>query len=95
MNGPDILNALGEADKPLGAMEIGDEVARQKGYGRVRKFLFCNSGSIYPELATLERGGFVEGRFAEGPHPRRQLYSLTILGVAWYTAHYVPKQGSQ
>ena len=44
------------------------------------------TGTIYPLLARLERGGFVRSYWANGserPGARRRLYSLTPTGRHW------------
>lgn len=37
------------------------------------------SGVMYPALDWLERHGFIESTFVDGPYPRRRLYRRTYL----------------
>lgn len=67
-----ILSSL--ADEPLHGYAIA-QVLEQAGMGRLK------GGSLYPVLARLEQGGFVEAVWLPGESgPGRKAYSLTPSG---------------
>lgn len=49
--------------------------------------LALNTGSVYPALRRLERGGFVSGSWSMVDGRRRRTYRLTRSGVAELAAH--------
>jgi DNA-binding PadR family transcriptional regulator len=40
------------------------------------------TGTVYPALHRLERGGLVRGSWSDGPGRRRRVYELTAAGRA-------------
>jgi DNA-binding PadR family transcriptional regulator len=47
------------------------------------------TGTVYPALHRLERGGLVRGSWSDGPGRRRRVYELTAAGRAALTEQRV------
>lgn len=87
MNLYDVIAAMGNTGKPIGSPDLLERIAREKGYGKIRKLLFCNQGALNRILLKCETLGLVRRETGSIPGPRPNTYSLTDKGREIYIIH--------